>query len=130
MRIVVALLGVLVVLVVAGPTSAQVKYVDEAGVTHYAQSEWMVPERYRAKAKRPGPLPFVSVSGPMQGGLPGGSSPAGGPSGPSRIELQDAENARNMREAAEKSLAQRRDDEAKKAEFNRCVGEKRSSPCF
>jgi hypothetical protein len=44
--------------------------------------------------------------------------------------LEDAENARNMREAAEKSLAQRRNDEAKRAEFNRCVGEKRSSPCF
>jgi len=127
MRIVVALLGVLVV---AGPTSAQVKYVDEAGVTHYAQSEWMVPERYRAKAKRPGSLPFVSVSGPMQGGSSGGLSPAGGSSGPSRIDLEDAENARNMREAAEKSLAQRRNDEAKRAEFNRCVGEKRSSPCF
>ena len=127
MRIVVATLAMLVV---AGPTSAQVKYVDESGVTHYAQSEWMVPERYRAKAKRPSSLPFVSVSGPMQGASSGGLSPAGGPSGPSRIDLEDAENARNMREAAEKSLAQRRNDEAKRAEFNRCVGEKRSSPCF
>ena len=129
MRIIVALLALLVV---AGPTSAQVKYVDEAGATHYAQSEWMVPERYRTKAKRLGSLPFVSVSGPMQGGgSSSGLSPAGGPSGPSRIDLEDAENARNMREAAEKSLAQKRNDEAKRAEFNRCVGEKqRSSPCF
>jgi len=128
MRIIVALLALLVV---AGPTSAQVKYVDETGATHYAQSEWMVPERYRAKAKRLGSLPFVSVSGPMQGGSYGGLSPVGGHSGPSRIDLEDAENARNMREAAEKNLAQKRNDEAKRAEFNRCVGDKqRSSPCF
>ena len=128
MRIVVALLAILMV---AGPTSAQVKYVDDAGVTHYAQSELMVPGRYRAKAKRLGSLPFVSVSGPMQGGSPGGLSPVGGQSGPSRIDLEDAENARNMRDAAEKNLAQKKSDEAKKAEFNRCVGDKqRSSPCF
>jgi len=45
--------------------------------------------------------------------------------------LEDAENARNMRDAAEKNLAQKKSDEAKKAEFNRCVGDKqRSSPCF
>jgi len=128
MRIIVALLAVLVV---AGPTSAQVKYVDEAGVTHYAQSEWMVPERYRAKAKRLGSLPSVSLSGPMQGGSYGGLSPVAGHGGPSRRELEDAENARNMREAAEKNLAQKRSDETKRAEFNRCVGDKqRSSPCF
>jgi len=128
MRIVVALLAILVV---AGPTLAQVKYVDDAGVTHYAQSELMVPERYRAKARRLGSLPFVSVSGPMQGGSPGGWSLPGGQSGPSRIDLEDAENARNMRDAAEKNLAQKRSDEAKKAEFNRCVGDRqRSSPCF
>ena len=128
MRIVVALLSIFVVV---EPTSAQVKYIDEAGVTHYTQSEWMVPERYRAKAKRPGSLPFVSVSGPMQGGSSGGVSPVVGQSGPSRIDLQDAENARNMRDAAERNLAERRSDEAKRAEFNRCVGEKpRSAPCF
>ena len=128
MRIIVALLALLAV---AGPTSAQVKYIDETGGTHYAQSEWMVPERYRAKAKRLGSLPFVSVSGPMQGGSSGGLSPVGGQSGPSRIDLEDAENARNMREAAERNLAQKRSDEAKRAEFNRCLGDKqRSSPCF
>ena len=128
MRIVGALVAMLAV---AGPASAQVKYEDDAGVTHYAQSELMVPERYRAKVKRLGPLPFVSLSGPMQGGSPGVLSPVGGPSGPSRIDLEDAENARNMRDAAEKNLAQKRSDEAKKAEFNRCVGDKqRNSPCF
>ena len=128
MRIVVALLAMLAV---AGPTSAQVKYVDEAGVTHYAQSESMVPERYRTKAKRLGSLPSVSVSGPMQGGSYGGLPPVGGHSGPSRIDLENTENARNMRDAAEKNLAQKRSDEAKRAEFNRCVGDKqRSSPCF
>jgi len=122
--------ALLAILALARPTSAQVKYVDEAGVTHYAQSGWMVPERYRAKAKRLGPLPFVSVTGPMQGGSPGGLPPVGN-SGPSRIDLEDAENARNMRDAAEKNLAQKKSDEAKKAEFNRCVGDKqRSSPCF
>jgi hypothetical protein len=67
----------------------------------------------------------------MQGGSLGGLSPVVGQSGPSRIDLEDAENARNMRDAAEKNLAQKKSDEAKKAEFNRCVGDKqRSSPCF
>ena len=125
------LVAVLAVLTTAGPAFAQVKYVDEAGSTHYAQSESMVPERYRTKAQPLGPLPSVSVRGSMQGGSYGGLSSSRGHSAPSRLDLEDAKNERNMKDAADRNLAQKQADEAKKAENNRCVGNKhRSSPCF
>ena len=47
---------------VAGQSTAQVRYVDEQGVTHWVQSADMVPEQYRAKAATP-QLPAVRLKG-------------------------------------------------------------------
>ena len=42
----------------AGQSSAQVKYVDENGNSHWVQSENQVPERYQGKATKPD-LPMI-----------------------------------------------------------------------
>ncbi|HEV8531354.1 MAG TPA: hypothetical protein VGT00_08055 [Methylomirabilota bacterium] len=113
----------------AGQSSAQVKYVDEQGNTHYVQLDSMVPEQYRAKAKPIGRLPTVRAEG-AQGGRPytGLYGSYGGNSGPSRVDREDEANAQRMRSAAEQNLQQKREDKARQDEFNRCVGTKRT--CF
>jgi hypothetical protein len=111
----------------AGQSSAQVKYVDEAGNTHYAQSEAMVPEQYRAKTKAVGALPSVMMPG-AQGGAPyTGSSGSSYSRGSSRIDQEDAQNRQNLQSAAEQNLQQKREDQQKRDSFNRCVGSNRSS---
>jgi hypothetical protein len=115
------------ILAVAGQSSAQVKYVDEQGNTHYVGSEQLIPEQYRAKAKAIGPLPSVRVGG-QQGGAPyTGSYGSGYSGGSSRIDREDAKNARNLENAAEQNLQQKREDQQKRDSFNRCVGSKRSN---
>ncbi len=113
----------------AGQSSAQVKYVDEQGNTHYVQSDSMVPEQYRAKAKPIGPLPTVRAEG-AQGGRPytGLYGGYGGSSGPSMVEREAEQNAQRIRSAAEQNLEQKRQDKAKQDAFNRCVGTKQT--CF
>lgn len=120
----------LAVLALAGPVSAQVKYVDEAGITHYAQTESMVPERYRPKAKPVRRLPPVRTPG-AQGGAEWSGPLRGGPSGPSRVEKEDQQRAREMSNAAAQNAARKQEEQARKDEFNRCVGTpNRSTPCF
>lgn len=62
------------VLAVAGQSAAQVRYVDEQGNAHWAQSSDLVPEKYRAAATLP-VLPSVTYKG-AQGGavVPGGGT--------------------------------------------------------
>jgi hypothetical protein len=52
------------IVIPAGQSSAQVKYVDEKGNSHWVQSEDEVPERYRGKAATPNlpMIPFKSSS--------------------------------------------------------------------
>ena len=126
-----ALLVALGLLVLPGPVLAQVKYVDEAGNTHYAQSEAMVPARYRAKAKPLPRLPSVRTPGAQGGAEWSGPLRGGYSGGPTRVEQEDQQRARDMTGAAAQNAAQKRQDQAKKDEFNRCVGDKhRSSSCF
>jgi len=126
-----ALLTVLAVLMLPEPVLAQVKYVDDAGNTHYAQSEAMVPQRYRAKAKPLPRLPSVRTPGAQGGAEWSGPLRGGYSGGPTRVEQEDQQRARDMSNAAAQSAALKRQDQAKKDEVNRCVGDKhRSSPCF
>jgi hypothetical protein len=108
------------IVIPAGPSFGQVKYLDEAGNTHYVQSDSMVPEQYRAKTKAVGPLPSVSTPG-AQGGRPY-SGPLYGVGGSSRMEQEEQQRARNMTNAAEQNAGQKRADDAKKDAYNRCVG--------
>jgi hypothetical protein len=52
------------IVVPAGQSSAQVKYVDENGNSHWVQSESQVPERYQGKATKPN-LPTILHSDGM-----------------------------------------------------------------
>jgi hypothetical protein len=125
------LVAALAVLALAGPAFAQVKYVDEAGNPHYAQSENMVPKRYRAKAKPLPRLPWVRIPGTQGGAEWSGPLQKGSAMGPTRVEMEDQQRAGEMASAAAQNAAQKREDQSKKDEFNRCVGTKgRTSPCF
>ena len=125
------LVAVLTVLALAGPAFAQVKYVDEAGNTHYAQSEGMVPKQYRAKAKSLPRLPWVRMPGAQGGADWSGPLQTGPSGGPTRVEKEDHQRAQEMSSAAAQNAAQKREDQSRKDEFNRCVGTKnRTSPCF
>jgi len=78
-----AALALALALTCVAPADAQVRYVDEQGGTHWAQSADLVPEKYRAAATRP-TLPSVSYKGEQGGAfVPGGGS-YGGSSGGSR----------------------------------------------
>src|SRR5260370_23287937 len=41
------------ILAIAGQSAAQVRYVDETGGVHWAQSAEQIPEKYRGKASAP-----------------------------------------------------------------------------
>jgi hypothetical protein len=119
--------AVLVVFALAGPAVAQVKYVDEAGNSHYVQNENMVPEQYRAKVRPVTSLPSVRIDGP-QGGAPYSGPMYGvGQFGSGRLESQDRRQQNDYRQAGEQNLAQKRADEAKRAACNRSTGSARLS---
>jgi hypothetical protein len=111
----------------AGKSFGQLKYVDEAGTSHYVQSEAMVPEQYRAKTKSVGSLPSVNLSGSMQAEVRGGSLLPSRSSGQSRMEREDEERKQNMKRAAEENLKEKHADQRKRDDYNRCVGSNSSS---